>query len=148
MLDLIKKKTTGNLSVEYEYYWMITFAYWITILILSIATWILLKRPSITQYALVCDWAWAQLIGLCGIIMKSVPVILVLVALTAVAAGEKARFDNYRIYNVKINNVAQLHRLQEIDMNLDGVSIVDNYSQLAVVAETSCGDSDKCRISN
>lgn len=69
-----------------------------------------------------------------------------LVALaTTLASGEKARFDNYRIYNVKIDNTEQLHQLQEIDMHLDGVS-----RQLFAISRRrkGGGESDKCKISN
>ena len=38
------------------------------------------------------------------------------------AGAEKARFDNYRIYSVKISNEVQLRQLQDIDRHLDGVS--------------------------
>lgn len=39
-----------------------------------------------------------------------------------VVSAEKARFDNYRIYSVKIGTVEQLMLLQDIDSHLDGVS--------------------------
>lgn len=37
------------------------------------------------------------------------------------ASGEKARFDNYRLYSLKIENEAQLNQLRIIDGHLDGV---------------------------
>lgn len=40
-----------------------------------------------------------------------------------VVRAEKARFDNYRIYTVKIESTEQLMQLQEIDRHLDGVGI-------------------------
>lgn len=42
-----------------------------------------------------------------------------------VVGAEKARFDNYRIYSVKIATAEQLRLLQDIDMHLDGVSIAN-----------------------
>lgn len=56
--------------------------------------------------------------------MKSVilATCLVLAVLSGAVSAEKARFDNYRIYNVKIDTTEQLMQLQDIDRHLDGVS--------------------------
>lgn len=37
-----------------------------------------------------------------------------------VIAGEKARFDNYRIYSMEIKNAEQLQVLQQLDNHQDG----------------------------
>lgn len=60
--------------------------------------------------------------------MKLVILISASLALLATlhgATAEKARFDNYRIYSVKIATAEQLRLLQDIDMHLDGVSIAN-----------------------
>lgn len=52
--------------------------------------------------------------------MKFLAVILVL-ALRATC--EKARYDNYRLYEIKVENKIQLDLIHEIEMYPDGVSL-------------------------
>lgn len=40
----------------------------------------------------------------------------------AVTAVEKARYDNYRVYSIFVENQEQLNLLKEIENNPDGVS--------------------------
>jgi hypothetical protein len=47
---------------------------------------------------------------------------LLLLTFVSLAVGEKARFDNYRVYNLKIENAQQLATLQEMENYRDGVS--------------------------
>lgn len=54
--------------------------------------------------------------------MKLALCIVVLLSLGCLTAGEKARYDNYRIYRLDIENVQQLELLQEIERYPDGVS--------------------------
>lgn len=39
--------------------------------------------------------------------------------------GEKARFDNYRVYSVKIENEKQLELLQNLENVPDGISYIE-----------------------
>lgn len=53
--------------------------------------------------------------------MKSI-VVTILIASLVVVLGEKARFDNYRVYSVNIENVEQLNVLRELETYPDGIS--------------------------
>lgn len=53
--------------------------------------------------------------------MRSI-VVTILVAYFIVVFGEKARFDNYRVYFVDIKNEKQLNVLRELETNPDGIS--------------------------
>lgn len=57
----------------------------------------------------------------CALLISASLAVLVACSFHEVAA-EKARFDNYRIYSVKIETTEQLMQLQEVDRHLDGVS--------------------------
>ena len=46
---------------------------------------------------------------------------LVLVAVLALVSGERVRFDNYRVYDVAIENVDQLQVMQYLEQYPDGV---------------------------
>lgn len=46
----------------------------------------------------------------------------ILVASFIAAFGEKARFDNYRVYSVNIQNEKQLNVLRELEAHPDGIS--------------------------
>lgn len=51
---------------------------------------------------------------------KWLTITVFLVCATA-AAAEKARYDNYRVYSVKVENEKQLEVLQELENNEHGV---------------------------
>lgn len=51
--------------------------------------------------------------------MKSIILALALLCVT-VAAVEKARFDNYRVYSLNVETVEQLMELRKLDGNSDG----------------------------
>ena len=50
--------------------------------------------------------------------------IVLLGALFAAVFAEKARFDNYRVYKISIENEKQLETLKAIENRSDGVSIL------------------------
>lgn len=73
--------------------------------------------------------------------MKLVILISASLALLATlhgAAAEKARFDNYRIYSVKIDTTEQLMQLQDLDRHLDGVSIALEEQLFAISCSCVC----------
>lgn len=45
----------------------------------------------------------------------------ILIVLLSVAVAEKVRFDNYRVYSIKVENEEQLAALKNIENNPDGV---------------------------
>lgn len=53
-------------------------------------------------------------------------VLSILIAGFLVACAEKARFDNYRVYSVHIENEEQLKVLQELELHPDGVSFFES----------------------
>lgn len=53
------------------------------------------------------------------------PVLLLFVIHFVCISCEKARFDNYRVYRVWIENPEQLELLQELESNQDGLSFFD-----------------------
>lgn len=53
------------------------------------------------------------------------PVLLLFVIYFVSISCEKARFDNYRVYRVWIENPEQLELLQELESNQDGLSFFD-----------------------
>lgn len=48
--------------------------------------------------------------------------VILFVLVFAVAAVEKARYDNYRVYTIIVENQEQLSLFKEIESNPDGVS--------------------------
>lgn len=58
--------------------------------------------------------------------MRSLFVVVLIGLVAGVSCGEKARFDNYRVYSVPIHNEDQLRLLQEIDENPNGVKNTDH----------------------
>lgn len=56
--------------------------------------------------------------------MKSF-VFAILLACVAVAVAEKARFDNYRVYSIVIENEDQLNVLQELERHQDGLQFLE-----------------------
>lgn len=55
--------------------------------------------------------------------MKFIVSAVILVALALSASAERARFDNYRIYSVAIENKMQLQVLKELSETSDSVSL-------------------------
>lgn len=49
----------------------------------------------------------------------------VLFAFFAQTFGEKARFDNYRVYSINIQNENQLEVLQGLESSQDGISYIE-----------------------
>lgn len=54
--------------------------------------------------------------------MKFAVISLSILLFAVFAASEKARFDNYRVYQISIENDEQLELLQQIENYPDGVS--------------------------
>lgn len=53
---------------------------------------------------------------------------LILIVLTSLAFGEKARFDNYRVYKILIENEVQLEALQTLAESSDSVIKFENLT--------------------
>lgn len=51
--------------------------------------------------------------------------LIVIFACHLLISGEKARFDNYRIYSIKIQNEKQLELLQNLENAPDGISYIE-----------------------
>lgn len=49
--------------------------------------------------------------------------------------GEKARFDNYRVYSVEVENVEQLEVLRDFEDGLDGISFLETPTGIQQTAE-------------
>lgn len=60
--------------------------------------------------------------------MKWSLVVLVLMQLGYVTLGEKARYDNYRLYKLNVDNLRQLALLQEMEKYPDGVSNIIRHT--------------------
>lgn len=52
-----------------------------------------------------------------------------------VVFGEKARFDNYRVYSVKIQNEKQLEELQALENSQDGITYIEAPISVMKTAE-------------
>lgn len=54
-----------------------------------------------------------------------------------VVIGEKARFDNYRVYSIDVNNDEQLEVLKELENHRDGLLFlippIDNQTRIEIV---------------
>lgn len=48
--------------------------------------------------------------------------LIIFAALCCMAFAEKARYDNYRVYEIQIENEQQLELMNHIEANPDGVS--------------------------
>ena len=55
--------------------------------------------------------------------MKQFLIFVIIVSLFGVSLAERARYDNYRIYKVSVENKDQLAVMKMIEENPDGVSI-------------------------
>lgn len=53
--------------------------------------------------------------------LSAVIKLMILISLSLCGSGEKARYDNYRVYEVLIENEDQLDLMKEIENNFDGV---------------------------
>lgn len=53
-------------------------------------------------------------------------VLAIFVACFMVASAEKARYDNYRVYSIHIENEDQLKELQELEIHPDGISFLES----------------------
>lgn len=51
--------------------------------------------------------------------------LMVIFACHLLISGERARFDNYRIYSIKIRNEKQLELLQNLENAPDGISYIE-----------------------
>lgn len=51
------------------------------------------------------------------------------------SSGEKARFDNYRVYSIKIDDSRQLEVLQELENYQDGILFLEAPAQSHNTAE-------------
>lgn len=49
--------------------------------------------------------------------------------------GEKARFDNYRVYSIKIQNEKQLEMLQGLENSQDGIVYIESPISIKRPAE-------------
>ena len=59
--------------------------------------------------------------------MKSL-VVAIFIACFVVAFGEKARFDNYRVYSINVENEEQLKVVREISGYTDGILFLNTPS--------------------
>lgn len=66
--------------------------------------------------------------------MKLFLLAIFVAGLLAVCA-EKARFDNYRVYSVKIENEKQLNVLRELEMHPDGISFMESPEAVGQVVD-------------
>lgn len=66
--------------------------------------------------------------------MKSF-VLAVFVACFALALGEKARFDNYRVYSVNVENEDQLKVFQQLEAYPDGTMFLESPTGVGQIAE-------------
>lgn len=57
-------------------------------------------------------------------------VLAILVAGFMVACAEKARFDNYRVYTVYIENEEQLKVLRELEIHPDGIQFFESPTRV------------------
>lgn len=62
-------------------------------------------------------------------------ILLLLCASFCVIFGEKARFDNYHVYSIQIENVKQLDVLQQLESNRDGMFFIEAPLSTESVAE-------------
>lgn len=66
--------------------------------------------------------------------MKSF-VVAIFVACFVVALGEKARFDNYRVYSVNIENEEQLKIFQELEAHPDGILFLESPTSVGQIVD-------------
>lgn len=57
--------------------------------------------------------------------MKLILVTVFFLSIGYLTIAEEARYDNYRVYKLSIDNVKQLELLQEMERFPDGVSIAE-----------------------
>lgn len=66
--------------------------------------------------------------------MKLLALAIVFAALVA-SFGEKARFDNYRVYSIRVENESQLEALKIFEGGLDGISFLETPTGIKQTAE-------------
>lgn len=66
--------------------------------------------------------------------MKSF-VVAIFVTCFVVASGEKARYDNYRVYSLEVVNEEQLRVLRELEMYPDGTSFLESPTGLDQIVD-------------
>lgn len=54
--------------------------------------------------------------------MKLLPLVIAAFTIGSSVFAEKARFDNYKVYTIQVENEKQLNTLQELEGTPDGVS--------------------------
>lgn len=62
-------------------------------------------------------------------------VVLIFVACFVLAFGEKARFDNYRVYSVNVENEAQLKVLNDLEAYPDGTLFLESPTGVKQIAD-------------
>lgn len=60
---------------------------------------------------------------------------VIFIASFVVALGERARFDNYRVYSIYIENEGQLQALHDLEMFPDGTSFIESPNAIHQTAE-------------
>lgn len=59
--------------------------------------------------------------------MKFIVFLLIpLIALAGISFGEKVRYDNYKVVQFRIENAAQLQRMQNLESDAQGVTFLDS----------------------
>lgn len=66
--------------------------------------------------------------------MKSFAV-AIFIACFVVALGEKARFDNYRVYSINVENEAQLKVLHELEAYPDGTLFFESPTAVGQIVD-------------
>lgn len=56
--------------------------------------------------------------------MESLKIIVFLASFVLIS-GEKARYDNYRVYSIDIQNEKQLEELQALENSQDGITYIE-----------------------
>lgn len=62
-------------------------------------------------------------------------VVAVFIACFTAALGEKARYDNYRVYSVNVENEEQLKVLNELEAYPDGTRFLESPTGVSQIAE-------------
>lgn len=57
------------------------------------------------------------------------------VACFVIAFGEKARFDNYRVYSINVENEAQLKALKDLEAYPDGTMFLETPTGVKQIAD-------------
>lgn len=76
-----------------------------------------------------CDWVRFNLWNM------KLFIVLVVCASFCVSFGQKARFDNYHVYSIQIENAEQLEVLRGLESNRDGLMFIEAPIAVESVAE-------------